>query len=298
MRRDSIFYQLFQQYPALLFELLNQPPANAANYSFDAVAVKEPRFEIDGVFLPPENDSPGTVYFCEVQFQKDEQLYERVFAESLLYFYRNRERFSDWQVVVIYPTRRMEQGETHPYRSLLNGEQVQRVYLNELGDIRELPIPSALLVLTTLEPEQAATEARYLLSRTEPDAPAEAQAFASQTLVDIVTTIMVYRYEGLSQREVEQMLGISLQETQVYREIKAEGREEGREEGRAVEARSLIFRLLARRLGELPEMMLEQVQALSLERLEDLGEALLDFAVLADLKAWLDEAAGAEEALD
>ncbi|NJM56789.1 MAG: DUF2887 domain-containing protein, partial [Synechococcales cyanobacterium RU_4_20] len=52
MRRDSIFYQLFQQYPALLFELLPQPPTNAANYVFDSVAVKEPRFEIDGVFLP------------------------------------------------------------------------------------------------------------------------------------------------------------------------------------------------------------------------------------------------------
>lgn len=63
MRRDSIFYQLFQQYPALLFELLPQPPANAAEYLFDAVAVKEPRFEIDDVFLPPEGDASGTVYF-------------------------------------------------------------------------------------------------------------------------------------------------------------------------------------------------------------------------------------------
>jgi len=28
---------------------------------------KEPKFEIDGVFLPPEGEV-GTVYFCEVQF--------------------------------------------------------------------------------------------------------------------------------------------------------------------------------------------------------------------------------------
>lgn len=108
MRRDSIFYALFQQSPALLFDLLENPPPNAQDYRFDSVVVKEPKFEIDGVFLPPETDNPGVVYFCEVQFQKDEQLYERLFGESFLYFYRNRDRFCDWQTVVIYPTRSTE----------------------------------------------------------------------------------------------------------------------------------------------------------------------------------------------
>ncbi len=55
MRRDSIFYKLFQQSPTLLFELLTNRPANADEYRFDSVAVKEPKFEIDGVFLPPES---------------------------------------------------------------------------------------------------------------------------------------------------------------------------------------------------------------------------------------------------
>jgi len=49
MRRDSIFYRLFQQSPALLFELLASPPANARAYRFEAIAVKEPGLEIDGV---------------------------------------------------------------------------------------------------------------------------------------------------------------------------------------------------------------------------------------------------------
>lgn len=66
MRRDSIFYRLFQQSPELLFELLKDPPPNAQDYRFDSVAVKEPKFEIDGVFLPPEPEAKGVVYFCEV----------------------------------------------------------------------------------------------------------------------------------------------------------------------------------------------------------------------------------------
>ncbi|MCU0527744.1 MAG: Rpn family recombination-promoting nuclease/putative transposase, partial [Elainella sp. Prado103] len=51
--------------------MLNEAPPNAQRYRFDSVAVKEAKFEIDGVFLPPDPE-PGVVYFCEVQFQRDE----------------------------------------------------------------------------------------------------------------------------------------------------------------------------------------------------------------------------------
>lgn len=64
MWRDPIFYQMFQRSPALLFDLIGDRPSNAEEYRFDSVAVKEPKFEIDGVFLPPESE-PGVVYFCD-----------------------------------------------------------------------------------------------------------------------------------------------------------------------------------------------------------------------------------------
>ncbi len=281
MRRDSIFYKLFQTYPALLFELLTNPPENASEYRFDSVAVKEPRFEIDGVFLPPENDSPGVVYFCEVQFQKDERLYERVFAELFLYFYRNRDRFSNWQAVIIYPSRSIEQSYVNPYRALLNSDQVYRVYLDELGNIRELPLELAVMLLTTVEEEQAPQEARYLLQRTQQETPQP----STQAIIELITTIVMYKFEQLSQKEVEEMLGITIKETQVYREIKQEGREEGKE----AEARSLILRLLGKRVGELSPAVHQSIENLSLEQLENLGEALLDFSSMADLENWLEE---------
>jgi predicted transposase/invertase (TIGR01784 family) len=280
MRRDSIFYKLFQQSPTLLFELLTNPPENAENYRFDSVAVKEPKFEIDGVFLPPENQNPGVVYFCEVQFQQDKRLYERVFAESHLYFYRNRDRFNDLQIVIIYPSRTIEQDEIRPFRSLLNGDQVNRIYLDELGDIRSLPVWVALMVLTTIDEEQATEEARYLLTRSQQEAP----QLENRAIMELITTIMVYKFEGKSQREVEEMLGITLQETRVYQEIK----EEGRSEGRSVEAKTLILRLLTRRVGELPQEVRSRVESLSLEQLENLAEALLDFQGMSDLDAWLE----------
>jgi predicted transposase/invertase (TIGR01784 family) len=277
MRRDSIFYKLFQQSPSLVFELLTNPPKNAGSYRFDCVAVKEPKFEIDGVFLPPENEGAGVVYFCEVQFQKDEQLYERVFAESSLYFYRNRPRFSDWQAVIIYPSRSIEQSDIHPHRTLLNGEQVHRVYLNELGDIRQLPVWVALMVLTTVEEEQAPEEARYLLNRTHQ----QASNPLSQVIMEMITTIMVYKFEQLSRAEVESMLGITLKQTRVYREILEEGREEA--------TFNLIIRQLTKRFGEVPNEIRSKISGLPLPVLENLSEALLDFSSLADLQAWLED---------
>jgi predicted transposase YdaD len=159
---------------------------------------------------------------------------------------------------------------------LLNSSQVNRIYLNELGDIRQLPV-WVLMVLTTLDDEQATQEARYLLARNQ---QGESQA-GNRAIIELITTIMVYKFENKSRIEVEEMLGITLQETRVYREIKEEGRES--------EARSLILRLLNRRVGELPEDVRQQVEALPLEQLENLGEALLDFSSMADLQAWLEE---------
>jgi predicted transposase YdaD len=66
------------------------------------------------------------------------------------------------QIVVIYPTRSLEQSNAHPYRALLNCPQVHRVYLNELGEIQQLPLGVALMVLTTVEETQAPEKARYI----------------------------------------------------------------------------------------------------------------------------------------
>ncbi|MEH2321875.1 DUF4351 domain-containing protein [Nostoc sp.] len=103
----------------------------------------------------------------------------------------------------------------------------------------------------------------------------------------MVTTIMMYRFEQLNQAEVESMLGITLQQTRVYRDIKAEGRAEGREEGREAMANA-ISRLLTKRLGELSAEMRSSISGLPFPLLEELSDALLDFTTLADLQSWLE----------
>jgi predicted transposase/invertase (TIGR01784 family) len=51
--------------------------------------------------------------------------------------------------------------------------------------------------------------------------------------------------------------------------------------------KSLVLRQLTRQLGNLPAAMQSQISALSLEQVESLGEALLDFSAIADLTTWL-----------
>jgi predicted transposase/invertase (TIGR01784 family) len=256
MRRDSIFYSLFKQSPSLVFELLDQLPESSERYRFESVAVKEPKFEIDGVFLPPESETLGTVFFAEVQMQKDDRLYERLFGESLLYFYRSRQYYSDWQAVVIYPARSTEQTETHPYRALLNSDQVHRIFLNELGEIETLPLGVAAMVLTIVEESEAAEKARMLIGRAHQEVLALPDR---QGIMEMISTIMVYKFTNLSRQEIEAMLGTNLEETRVYQDAYQEGQEE--------KAQAIALNLLQQNISldviaQATGLMIEQLQQL------------------------------------
>lgn len=61
------------------------------------------------------------------------------------------------------------------------------------------------------------------------------------------------------------------------------GYERGKQEGE----QRLILRLLQRRVRELSPELQESIQSLSLNQLENLGEALLDFNAMEDLLNWL-----------
>ena len=57
-------------------------------------------------------------------------------------------------------------------------------------------------------------------------------------------------------------------------------------EHRICGSRSLLLRQLNRRLGVVSSELISQINTLPLNKLEDLGEALLDFREEADLSSW------------
>ena len=98
MRTDSIFYRIFQTDPGILFELLGQSADLGVGYEFRSVEIKQLAFRIDGVLLPAPDAPDQTVWFIEVQFQKDPTFYHRFFAEIALFLAQHPQTV-DWQAV-------------------------------------------------------------------------------------------------------------------------------------------------------------------------------------------------------
>jgi predicted transposase YdaD len=54
MKTDSLFYRLFQDWPALVLELVGLE-ASATGYTLRAEEVKQTGFRLDGVLVPPDD---------------------------------------------------------------------------------------------------------------------------------------------------------------------------------------------------------------------------------------------------
>jgi predicted transposase YdaD len=72
------------------------------------------------------------------------------------------------------------------------------------------------------------------------------------------------------------MFGIEIQQTRVYQEAKADG------------AKIVLLKQLTRKLGNITPEIRSRVNSLNIDRLESLGESLLDFGQMSDLMTWLD----------
>lgn len=98
----------------------------------------------------------------------------------------------------------------------------------------------------------------------------------------LIEAILANKFPDLTKEMIMQILDLKkmdITQSRFYQEIRTEGRQE--------EASSLVLRLLKRRLGELSSSQEERVKGLSVEQLEALGEALLDFTDIANLENFL-----------
>ncbi|NEQ88956.1 MAG: DUF4351 domain-containing protein, partial [Moorea sp. SIO2I5] len=67
-----------------------------------------------------------------------------------------------------------------------------------------------------------------------------------------------------------------------------QGLQQGLDRGKQQEAVLIVMRLLTLRLGLLDPVLQQRIEGLSITRLEELSEALLDFETAMDLGVWLD----------
>lgn len=167
------------------------------------------------------------IYFVEVQFQQDDEIYSRLIAEISLYLRQIKPK-NDWIAVVLYPNRSVDTGDIKHYREFFASQRIKRIYLNELGDTATLQVSIATVKLVVEDAEIAIHQAQELIKKTKQETNSKLQ----QQLLQLIETILVYKFPNMSREEIEAMFSLSeLKQTRFYQEAFQEGKEEGIEQG-------------------------------------------------------------------
>jgi predicted transposase YdaD len=298
LNTDRWYYRVFQSAPDLIRALLPNRGGSTSGlglnledpgdrfYRFEAPELKELNHRLDGVLWPRESTgcaetgSPEfPVVLLEVQMHPDPSFHHRLAAQTYR-FLQQHPQVVHWTVLVITPHDRLNLGPTEALRVFLE-QQVRWLSLQELSRDPDLDPLLNLLTLPTRPKSELESSARQILA-SRPD------------LSTVVLPMLVQRFPELTEEQIMVIAGIPREEIRHTRAVQdwlAEGREEGRQEGRqegeAREAAKVTLRLLTRRCGPLNEATTARIQALPLEQLEALAEALLDFQGADDLTAWL-----------
>jgi len=221
MKTDSIFYKLFQRFPRIFFELIGQLPEHPEAYRFTSVEIKQPTFRMDGLLKLPDDTIDEPVYIIEVQFQPKPDFYWRLFAEISLYLEQEKPE-RDWQAVAIFAKRSLDPGVPRQYRGFLMSEQVTRIYLDELGPAADQSVGLGMIQLIVEPPATAVERSRRLIQQAQQALREEAIA---HDVLELIKTIVFYKFKNLSSKEIEEMFGLSdLKQTRVYQEGKEEGK--------------------------------------------------------------------------
>lgn len=307
---DDFCKQLVQRHPASVgrwvLSQIADAPALRPDGSWQVLdrELSSAPVHADSVVLLPEGGSESILHL-EFQTRPDALIAERM----LEYWIRLHRRFHQpIQQAVIHlkptssPLARITElsigGTRHPFHSLRLWEQDPEPLLSE----------SALLPLAVLakgrgnQPEQLLSQVRQRLQAISDPDQRRLTTSGCQLLAGLT----------FSPDVIQRLLAMSiLEDSSVYQLIKRkaleegreagreQGRKEGRQEGRTQglseglaqgrrdEAAALLLRQLQRRCGPLSEQQQTLIRSLALERLEQLGEAVLDFQGAADLAAWL-----------
>ena len=307
LKTDHWFYGLFQSAPDLIALLLPHGAAEApglgidapgdALYRFEAPELKAANHRLDGAFWPRSGEA-GTpeqpVVLLEVQMHSKPGFKHRLFAQTARFLQLNPQVLH-LAVVVVVPHRRLKLGPARlPQQLQAFADGVIWLSLEELGQQADLD-PWLTLLTLPVQPEAELKRRTQQVLERHPE------------LVSAVLTMLLERLPTLTTEEIMVFAGIptdQLLHTRAAQDLLDRGRQEGeargRQEGeaqgeargRALGEATITLRQLNRRCGPLIEATTTRIQALPLEQLELLAEALLDFGGPADLAVWLEEHKG------
>jgi len=155
---------------------------------------------------------------------------------------------------------------THRYRAVRMWEQDSTIFLNNPA-----LLPLAPLAQTT-SPQILWEQVRENIAKI-PDKETKQN---TTTYTDILAGLK-FKKDFIRQFLSEEVM----QDSVTYQDILQKGEQKGEER--------TIIRQLNRRFGQLDSSVMTKVKALSIEKLDELAEALLDFSNITDLITWLEQ---------
>ena len=241
MRTDTIFYQLFQTFPSLLFELLGESPSLAEGYQFTSKEIKELARRFDGLFLPPEEATDLLIYFVEVEFQKKDDFYWRLFAEIFVYLNQYKPT-QDFRAVAVFANRSCDPGIPRQYRRFARGDTatprdrpsetplLTRLYLDELAQPANNSLGLGMVKLVVEDSETVVEDAQQLIQQARQSL---VEAGFQQKVVELVEAIAIYKIPHLTREEMEAMFGLQeLKQTRYFQDVAADYQAKGKLEAK------------------------------------------------------------------
>ena len=280
MKTDTLFYQLFQSFHTLLFELIDRPIADAEGYQFTTAEIKEKAFRFDGIFIPTTDDKP--IFFIEVQFQPKNDFYWEYLSEIFLYLNQYRP-INKWQAVAIFAKRNCEPEIVDHVQEMITSNRIIRVYLEDWLNQETNSLTIAIIQLILAPENKAPKLARQINEKVQQEPNTDLQ----EQVVKFIETVLVYKFPKLSRQEIEAMFTFNdLKNTRVYQEAKQEGLQLGKQEGLQRQV-AMLVRMLTRKFGKLSPRTRNRITKLSVTQLENLAEVIFDLQTAADLNTWL-----------
>ncbi len=241
MRTDSIFYQLFQTVPSVLFELIGDSETNVNDYQFTSKEVKELAFRFDGIYLPPPKDLKQPIYFVEVQFRRKRAFYWDLFGEIFLYLKQYKPK-QNWYAVAIFARESLDTGRLRQYGEFFDSGRLKRIYLDKLPERSSSSLGLGMVKLVVEAEEKVGEKARELMERTRTQV---ADTDTQEKILELIDKILVYKFPKLSRQELEAMFGLDdLKQTRYFQDVM--------EEGGLKKARKYILSVLETRFANVP----------------------------------------------
>lgn len=139
---------------------------------------------------------------------------------------------------------------------------MQRVYLDELDATASQSLGIGLVQLVVDDEETAAHRARQLIEQAQQKTAA---GLSRQAIIELIETIVIYKFPQLGRQEIEEMLGLNeLKQTKIYQQAFAEGEQCGEQRGEQRGEQKVQLRAVPKLL-ELGLTIEQAAQALGLD---------------------------------